>query len=305
MAYFSSILHTNLITSLRVSISPLPRYLEQRCLKLRELSIGILTAGMSSRAVAREFYVFFSTISHLQHCFRECGSTSNTFYSRRPRVTSPGPPVGSSETSHPDSIWKCGFAQPNNICTKLSETISRKLIYMLIVLIRVLTWLQFGVVTNFSGQMLTFDGFWHAGEVCSSWMNPGCILLMAIWMHRDIVTRSWGPLSWHSSAAISSCFSMKMPGPMSQGSVHNSWKRNMSQFFHGLHTHQTCHPLSMFGMLWIYVYDSVFQFPPISSIFPQPKGVGHHSTGHNQQPDQLYVKEMCRAAWVKWRFSNP
>jgi hypothetical protein len=31
---------------------------------------------------------------------------------------------------------------------------------------------------------------------------------------------------------------------------------------HGLHTHQTCHPLSMCGMLWIDVYDSVFQFPP-------------------------------------------
>jgi hypothetical protein len=43
----------------------------------------------------------------------------------------------------------------------------------------------------------------------------------------------------------------------------------MSQFFHGLHTHQTCHPLSMFGMLWIDVYDSVFQFPPISSNFTQ------------------------------------
>ena len=36
-----------------------------------------------------------------------------------------------------------------------------------------LTWLQFGVVTNFSGQMLTFDGHWHAGEVCSKRMNPG------------------------------------------------------------------------------------------------------------------------------------
>ena len=27
-------------------------------------------------------------------------------------------------------------------------------------------------------------------------------------MHRDTVTRSWGPLSWHSSAAITSCFNM-------------------------------------------------------------------------------------------------
>ena len=44
----------------------------------------------------------------------------------------------------------------------------------------------------------------------------------------------------------------------------------MSQFFHGLHTHQTCHPLSMFGMLWINVFDSVFQFLPIFSNFVQP-----------------------------------
>ena len=41
----------------------------------------------------------------------------------------------------------------------------------------------------------------------------------------------------------------------------------MSQFFYGLHPLQTCHPLSIFGMLWIDVYDSVFQFPPISSNF--------------------------------------
>ncbi len=40
-----------------------------------------------------------------------------------------------------------------------------------------------------------------------------------------------------------------------------------SQFLHGQHTHRTCHRLSMFGMLWIGVYDSVFQFLPISSNF--------------------------------------
>ncbi len=57
---------------------------------------------------------------------------------------------------------------------------------------------------------------------------------------------------------------------MLQGSVHNSWKLKTSQFLHGQHTPQTCHPLSMFGMLWIDVYDSVFQFLPISSNFIQP-----------------------------------
>jgi hypothetical protein len=53
----------------------------------------------------------------------------------------------------------------------------------------------------------------------------------------------------------------------------------------------------MFGMLWIDLYDSVFMFLPISSNFAQPRReVGQYSTGHNQQPDQLYAKEMCNAA---------
>ncbi len=30
------------------------------------------------------------------------------------------------------------------------------------------------------------------------------------------------------------------------------------------------------------------------------RGVDQHSTGHNQQPDQLYAKEMCCTAWGKW-----
>jgi hypothetical protein len=28
--------------------------------------------------------------------------------------------------------------------------------------------------------------------------------------------------------------------------------------------------------------------------------VGQHSTGHNQQPNQLYAKKMCRAELGKW-----
>ncbi len=55
----------------------------------REHSIGMLTAGMSTRAVAGELNVNFSTISHLQRCFREFGSTSNWSQNHRPRVTTP------------------------------------------------------------------------------------------------------------------------------------------------------------------------------------------------------------------------
>ncbi len=54
---------------------------------LRERAIGMLTAGMSTRAVARELNVHFSTISRLQRRFREFGSTSNRPHNRRPRVT--------------------------------------------------------------------------------------------------------------------------------------------------------------------------------------------------------------------------
>jgi hypothetical protein len=56
---------------------------------------------------------------------------------------------------------------------KLSETASGKLTCLLVVLTWVLTKLQFGVVTDFSGQTLTFDGHCHVGEVRSSRMNHG------------------------------------------------------------------------------------------------------------------------------------
>ncbi len=52
-------------------------------------TIGMLTAVMSTRAVAREFNVNFSTISRLQRRFREFGSTSNRPHNRRPHITTP------------------------------------------------------------------------------------------------------------------------------------------------------------------------------------------------------------------------
>ncbi len=56
---------------------------------LKERAIGMLTAGMSTRAVARQLNVHFSTINRLQRRFREFGSTSNRFNNRRSRVTTP------------------------------------------------------------------------------------------------------------------------------------------------------------------------------------------------------------------------
>ena len=45
-----------------------------RCLKLRERAKGTLTAGMSTRAVARELNVNFSTISCFHRSFKEFSS---------------------------------------------------------------------------------------------------------------------------------------------------------------------------------------------------------------------------------------
>ncbi len=56
---------------------------------LRECAIDMLTAGMSTSAVAHELNVNVSTISRLQRRFREFGSTSNRPHIRRPHVTTP------------------------------------------------------------------------------------------------------------------------------------------------------------------------------------------------------------------------
>ena len=95
-------------------------------------AIGMLTAGLSTRDVSCEVNVHFSTISRLQRCFRQFGSTSNRPHNRRPRVTmcnhtSPGPPhpacslPRSSETSHPVSCCNNRFAEPKNFCTNCQK----------------------------------------------------------------------------------------------------------------------------------------------------------------------------------------
>ncbi len=137
---------------------------------LRERAIGMLTSGMSTRAVARELNVHFSTISRLQRRFREFGSTSNRPHNRRPRVTTPAR-TSTSSIFTSKIVWDQppGQLLQQSVCItkeflhKLSETIPGKLICMLVVLIGVSTWLQFVIVTDLSGQMLTFDGVWHFG----------------------------------------------------------------------------------------------------------------------------------------------
>ncbi len=56
---------------------------------LIEHAFGMLTAGMSTRAVACELNVRLSTISHLRRHFKDFGSRSNRPHNRRPHVTTP------------------------------------------------------------------------------------------------------------------------------------------------------------------------------------------------------------------------
>ena len=107
------------------------------------------------------------------------------------------------------------------------------------------------------------------------------------------MTRSWGPLSCHS-ATIISCFSMTMHGLV-------AWI--CTQFLEAENVPVLPWPayspdMSSIEHVWDALDWHVWQHVPVPANIQQLctaiEDEWDNIPGHNQQPDQLYVKEMAR-----------
>lgn len=233
---------------------------------MKERAVGMLQECPSGR--------------RLQRRFKEFGSTSKRPHNCRPRATTP---ACNSLGLHNQRISAC--------------TIPAKLIHML-----VSTCLQFVVKatranTQIRWQLALGGGFFTGGwAVCRwiGWLMVALGLWFRQWTQAHLIDGIMKTQRFRDQILRPIVAPLLTHSPVFQGPLRSS---RTSQFLQGWKIDRTC-PLSLFGMLWIRVDDSIFQFLPISSNFPQP--VKRTNIPQTSISNLINAKEMCFTAWGNW-----
>ncbi len=308
---------------------------------LRERAIGMLTAGMSTRAVARELNVHFSTISHLQRCFREFGSTSNQPHNRRLCVTTPAQDLHIQHLHLQDRLTPANWTAAATIGLH-SQIISAKTVGNRL--------REAHLHARHPHLDLTAAGHRNRFE----WANAHIRWRLALW--RGVLFTDESRFSLYRTGGrqrvwcrvVERVADVNIVDRVAHGvGMRMSWTTNTGAFYmalwmqiyrdemlspivvpfihdhHLMLQHDNARPhvarictqfleaenipvlawpayspdMSPIEHVWD-ALDQRIRYP--ASLHSHWRGVDQHSTGHNQQPDQLYATEMCCTAWGKW-----